>query len=318
MCACKRHINFLLLFMCLVCSTAPLASVDADDCFAVQHAKNFFNQHYSFFSEAEPQMIDQLHTAEFGAIISDHAECVGDNGICNLDFDPWLDAQDGYVDGEIKYIERALDENKAAVDLQYQFRVFPTLPAIQQTVTLLWNKGDAPGCWKLDDMLLPDGSSMKKMMLEDYLHFYFYKKTSLSWNLISSEFQSSKIAVKRDEQLIAEYELNCDVSESLRADSEQLDGETNKLGLVVTPSNPKGLLVTSYRAGAHSKRLTVYDLALKNIAPVWERIGSYYAQWSVNESYELVLSFDKPGNAQKGAAHYVREDVIWRAPEREY
>ena len=79
--------------MGLVYSTASLAGADADDCSAVQYAKNFYNQHYSFFAESEPQMIDQLYTAEFGAIISDHAEYVGDNGICELNFDPWLDAQ---------------------------------------------------------------------------------------------------------------------------------------------------------------------------------------------------------------------------------
>lgn len=289
---------------------SSVAYADCTDQSAVQYAQNFYRDHRFFFADPKPQKVDQLYTAEFGQVIINHAECVGDNGICNLDFDPWLNAQDGYVDGEINYSTRVLDEGSMSVDLQYQFRVHPSHPASQQTASLILNKVDAPLCWKLDDILIPDGTSIKKMMLEDYLHFYYYKKTKLGWNLISSEFGSSKIEVNRSGQLIAEYELNCDVSESIDPDPEQLDGEMNKVGLVVTPSQPKGLLVTSCRVGAHSKRLSVYDLESKDSEPVWEKTGSYFAAWSINEAYELVLSYDRPCIKTSCVVPFVSEYVL--------
>ncbi|WP_156815211.1 hypothetical protein [Amphritea japonica] len=256
-------------------------------------------------------MIDQLYTADFKQAIMNHAECLGDQGICNLHFDPWLDAQDGYADGEIEYSVRKISPDSISVDLNYQFRVHPTLPAKPQRVSLLLNRADTALCWKVDDMLLPDKRSMKAMMVNDYQHFYYYKKTKLSWSLLSSDIDSSKIAVSRDNRVIAEYDLNCDVGEALNQNSEQLDGEMNKVGLVVTYSKPQGFVITSCRFGAHSKRLTVYDLEIKSSTPVWERTGSYFGEWSINQNYDLVLSYDEPCNNLDCPAPFVQKDVIW-------
>jgi len=280
---------------------------------AVQYAKALYREHYYLFSESTPKMIDQLYSAEFKEAIKNHAECVGDNGSCNLHFDPWLDAQDGYVDGKVDFSVRKRNSDTVWVDLNYQFRVHSTLPARPQTVSLLLQRADTSLCWKMDDMLLPNGASMKAMMASDYEHFYYYKKTQLSWNLLSSDMESSKIAVIRDKQIIGEYKLNCDVSESLSPEQQQLDEEVNRVGLVVTPSKPQGFLITSCRFGAHSKQLSVYDLESKSPYAVWEKTGSYFGEWSVNQNYDLVLSYDEPCNKLNCSAPFVRKDVIWGA-----
>lgn len=280
---------------------------------AVQYAKTFYREQYYFYDDPEPKMTDLLYTSDFKQVITNHAECVGDNGICNLHFDPWLDAQDGYADGEIDYSVQKLDAETLSVDLNYQFRVHSTLPARPQTVSLLLKRAKSEQCWKLDDMLLPDRTSMKAMMKNDYEHFYYYKKTHLSWNLLASDFYSSNIEVVRANQVVATYVLNCDLSEALNHDPEQLDGEMNKVGLVVTPSKPKGFLITSCRVGAHSKQLAVYDLESDRQDPVWEKTGSYFGEWSVNHNYDLVLSYDERCDEKKCDAPFVQRDLIWGA-----
>lgn len=278
---------------------------------ALQFAQQFYLGHYYFFDDPEPKMVDQLYTADFGQVVLNHAECVGDKGICNLHFDPWLNAQDGYVDGEIEYSAHEIDGGSLSVDLSYQFRVHPTLPARPQTASLSLHQTDAPGCWKVDDMILPDRTSLKAMMLNDYQHFYFYKKTKLSWHLISSDIDSSKVAVHRDNQRIAKFELNCDVKEALNFSPDDVDGEVNRVGLIVTPSNPQGFVISSCRFGAHSKKLSVYDLKSAGQEPVWEKTGSYFAEWSLNDNYELVLSYDRPCDNPDCSVPFIREDVVW-------
>lgn len=278
---------------------------------ALQFAQHFYREHYAFYAEPKPQNIAQLYTTEFGKVIQNHAECLGDNGFCNLNFDPWLDAQDGYVDGEIDYSVKEIARDAVSVDLHYKFRIHSTLPASPRVVSLLLKKTDAPLCWKIDDMILPEQASLKSIMLADYEYFYYYKKTKLSWTLLSSDFESSKIEINRDQKPIAEYDLNCDVSESLAPNPEQLPAELNTVGLVVTPSNPQGFVISSCRFGAHSKQLSVYDLKSKHQDPVWEKTGSYFAEWSINENYELVLSYDKPCNLENCEAPFVRVDVVW-------
>jgi hypothetical protein len=278
---------------------------------ALKFAQQFYHENYTFYTDPKPQNIALLYTTEFGEIITKHAECVGDNGFCNLDFDPWLDAQDGYVDGEINYSVKEIARDAVSVDLDYQFRIHSTLPASPRVVSLLLHRVDAPLCWQIDDMILPEKASLKSIMLNDYEYFYYYKKTKLSWNLLSSDMRSSKIAIYRDKQPIAEYMLNCDVSESLVPNSTQLHGEMNTVGLVITPSSPHGFVITSCRFGAHSKQLAIYDLKSKRQDPVWKKTGSYFAEWSINENYELVLSYDKPCNEDKCDAPFVRVDIVW-------
>lgn len=280
---------------------------------ALTFAQQFYREHRTFYADPKPQNITQLYTSKFGEVIINHAECIGDSGLCNLDFDPWLDAQDGYVDGEIDYSVKEIAWDAVSVDLHYKFRIHPTLPTSPRVVSLLLKKSDAPLCWRIDDMILPEQGSLKSIMLDDYEYFYYYKKTKLNWNLLSSDFESSKIQIHRDQQPIAEYDLNCDVSESLAPNYDQLPGELNTVGLVVTPSNPQGVVISSCRFGAHSKQLAIYDLKSKRQDPVWEKIGSYFAEWSINANYELVLSYDKPCNVENCEAPFVRVDVIWQA-----
>ncbi|MFT5225821.1 MAG: hypothetical protein ACI9YO_003298 [Gammaproteobacteria bacterium] len=280
---------------------------------AVQYAKNFYREHYYFFAEREPQMVNQLYSDEFKAVITNHAECFGDDGLCNLHFDPWLDAQDGYADGEVDFSTQIINKDTILVDLTYQFRIHSTLPASSQTVSLLLQRADTPLCWKMDDMLLSDPvrTSMKAIMKGGYEHYFYYQKSLLSWKLLSTDWYSSKIAVIRDNQRIAEYDLYCDMTEALTPVPEQLDGEKNKVGLVVTHSNPQGLVVISCRSGVHSKQLSVYDLESKSQQPVWEETGSYYGEWSINQHYDLVLSYDEPCRKLNCLSRFVQKDVIW-------
>jgi hypothetical protein len=287
------------------------AAIHCTDQSAIHFAKQFYRENYYFFSGSDSTIADQVYTADFKRAITDHAECGGDKGICNLNFDPWLNAQDGSMDGGIEYSVHRIEGSRVSVDLNYQFRVHPTYPSMPQKVSLMLNKVDRPQCWALDDMLMPDRASMKALMKKEYEHFYYYKKTRLNWNLLSSDIDSSTIAVMRDKQLVAEYVLNCDMRESVNVDPEQLEGEMNKVGLVVTPSNPQGFLITSCRVGAHSKALTVYDLARKQLDPVWEMVGSYFGEWSINQNYDLVLSYDEPCDQKHCDAPFIEKDVIW-------
>lgn len=289
----------------------PSAANDCSIPSAVDFAKSFYLEHYYFFAEPDPKSLDQLYTEGFKKVVSNHAECVRDNGFCNIDYDPWTNAQDGDIEGDIDYsIERA-GSDSLFVNLSYMFRVHPSHPASRQSVSLALHKESYPLCWKIDDMLMPDKASMKTMMTQDYEHFYYSKKTKLSWGLLASDFDSSQIAVKRDDKVIREYEVNCDMSEALQVDPDQLEGERNKIGLVTTPYYPKGLFVSSCRVGAHSKELSLYDLSSESRQPVWTKIGSYFGEWSINQNFNLVLSYDEPCSSNDCEYDFVTKDVIW-------
>lgn len=297
------------VYACCDKEVIPASCVDQS---AVQYAQVFYRDHYFFYDDPAPEGVERLYTLEFGKSLTDHAECVGDEGFCNLEFDPWLNAQDGYMDGDIHYLVKESGENSAVVELRYPFRVHPSLAASEQKVSLLLKRKGASSCWKLDDMLLPDMSSMKALLLSDYQYFYYYKKSKLHWRLLSSGFRSSKVEVLRDGDLISEYELDCDVSEALNPAPEGLDGELNKIDLVVPPSHPQGLLITSCRVGAHSKQLSVYNLAEPDQNPIWQRTGSYFADWSLNANYELLLSYDLPCDGASCTSPFITETVLLR------
>jgi hypothetical protein len=166
------------------------------------------------------------------------------------------------------------------------------------------------GCGKSDDNINP-----QSLLLELNLSTQVGQEhvTPLSWTLLSSDWYSSKISITQNNRVIAAYELNCNVSEMLNPDPGQLDGEKNKVGLVVTPAKPQGLLITSCRSGAHSKQLSVYDLESKSPHPVWDKTGSYFGEWSVNQNLDLVLSYDEPCNKLNCSASFVQKDVIWKS-----
>ena len=49
----------------------------------------------------------------------------------------------------------------------------------------------------------------------------------------------------------------------------------------------------------------------ENNEPVWQKTGSYYAEWSLNQNYELVLSYDAPCIDKNCTARFYRHDVLW-------
>ena len=147
------------------------ANSNCNNDLAINFAQQFYSYHRYFFAEPKPDSITVLYTPEFAKVIKEHARCVKHNGICNIDFDPWTFSQDGSIDGKINYTTREEKGGFLTVDLSYLFRVHPDFEGIHQVASLKLVKSTLPQCWRLNDMIMPNGESIKRMMVQDYQYF---------------------------------------------------------------------------------------------------------------------------------------------------
>ena len=94
-----------------------------------------------------------------------------EEGLCALDADPWLNAQDGEELGPLAFTIVSRTEVAAAVRMSYRFGwkdVTNPRPVPAETKIELVRDA-ATGCWLLDDLIGREGRSLKKQ-LQDYPH----------------------------------------------------------------------------------------------------------------------------------------------------
>ena len=123
---------------------------------ALKAAENFFQGHKDF-AFANPATMRGLLTQRFDAALAYEHRCeAGD--VCAIDFDPWTGAQDGAVRQPIRFALVSGDDHHAVVRMRYTFALTRTRRQLQ-SATVKLERGALGRCWRVADVMSPDGGS---------------------------------------------------------------------------------------------------------------------------------------------------------------
>jgi len=144
-----------LILAVLALISVGLAAADCPK--AVDWARAFYSEHYSFYAEPS-DIILQFTTPEFGALLK--REWAYSNGeIGHLDYDPWLGGQDGKIGKPVRISVETESPDTAIVSMSYPFVLEPKRPPERHTVHLVLRKREHE-CWQLQDFITPRGDSL--------------------------------------------------------------------------------------------------------------------------------------------------------------
>ena len=101
-----------------------------------------------------------LVSAAFGRALRAERVCQQrEEGICKIDSDPWLDAQDGDIDSPVRYNWKETSATTGHVEMRYSVwkaAYVTRLPMVRQ----------GQGCWQVDDILTNSGRSVRKILAQ--------------------------------------------------------------------------------------------------------------------------------------------------------
>jgi hypothetical protein len=101
-----------------------------------------------------------LVSAAFAKALHGERACqVHEEGICTLDSDPWLDAQDGEIDSPVRYSWKQASATAGQVEMRY-----PVWGKAYVTRVPMVRKGE--GCWQVDDILTNSGRSVRRILAQ--------------------------------------------------------------------------------------------------------------------------------------------------------
>jgi len=110
------------------------------------------------------------------------------------------------------------------------------------------------------------------------------------WRLIKAEFGHSEIAITSNKQTIAEYNFDCNLSNTTPPDEEDIGPSIDK---VDSKKLPGPVLIVVCPVGAHSVELNIINPNKNNIEPVYSITGSYIAFWEL-KAEQLWITYDRP------------------------
>lgn len=142
----------------LLASVPALAANTCTDESARALAQRVYSQHYDFYAQAQPGMQSWVSPALLRAL-RNHYRC---EGVCHLDYDPWLGAQDGEIRPPVTFKVTRRDKSGVEVEMRYQYYIADPEPIQPQHLLLRLQSAAAPQCWRLDDLITPLGDSLKK------------------------------------------------------------------------------------------------------------------------------------------------------------
>lgn len=129
---------------------------------AIAFAKRFFADHRTFYFKDSPAVRESVTSALYQAL-QNHYRCQVQEGLCHIDYEPWLGAQDGEVSGPISFSFASKGNGKASVSLRYLFELSRDRPKTKQTVVLHLASAEPPQCWRVSDLITPLGQSLAKL-----------------------------------------------------------------------------------------------------------------------------------------------------------
>lgn len=93
------------------------------------------------------------------ALRGERACQVREEGICTIDSDPWVDAQDGDIDGPVRYSWKEASATAGQVEMRYPVwgKAYVTrLPMVREH----------EGCWQVDDIVTNSGRSVRSILAQ--------------------------------------------------------------------------------------------------------------------------------------------------------
>ncbi|MBK0014582.1 hypothetical protein [Stenotrophomonas sp. S41] len=93
------------------------------------------------------------------ALRAERACQVREEGICTIDSDPWLDAQDGDIDSPVRYSWKPASATAGDVTLSYSVWK-------EARVTRLPMVRKGTGCWQVDDVITHSGQSVRRILAQ--------------------------------------------------------------------------------------------------------------------------------------------------------
>src|SRR5215467_11744077 len=142
-----------LILAVLALISVGLAAADCPK--AVDWARAFYSEHYSFYAEPS-DIILQFTTPEFGALLK--REWTYSNGeIGHLDYDLWLGGQDGEIGKPVRFSVETESPDTAIVTMSYPF--VHNSRSKPHTVHLILRKREHES-WQLQDFITPRGDSL--------------------------------------------------------------------------------------------------------------------------------------------------------------
>ena len=105
---------------------------------------------------------------ELFALLKKEHECVvREQGVCALDADLWTETQDGRIVGPIAFQESERGDASAVVKMKYKFSLEDNgSDAKNWTTTVRLTRKTQKSCWTVDDIIGPDGTSLKTSLLQ--------------------------------------------------------------------------------------------------------------------------------------------------------
>ncbi|MCF3495156.1 hypothetical protein C7E15_13440 [Stenotrophomonas maltophilia] len=101
-----------------------------------------------------------LVSPAFGKALRGERACQQrEEGICTIDSDPWLDAQDGDIETPVRYSWKEASASAGQVEMRYSVwkKAYLTrLPMVRH----------GQGCWQVDDILTNSGRSVRKILAQ--------------------------------------------------------------------------------------------------------------------------------------------------------
>lgn len=144
--------TLVLIAVCALAAPAHSACLGETPLAAAQA---WFRQHYTFWNEPPAALRDAFAPPLLRLLEREQACTV--EGVCAIDADPWLDAQDGEArDPEF------FSEGRDSVRLRYRFVLDERAPA--QTRELRLRFSGAGRCWRAADLIGPDGRSLSQAL----------------------------------------------------------------------------------------------------------------------------------------------------------
>lgn len=124
-------------------------------------AQKFFSDHRQFYFKETPSLRSYVTPSLYRAL-QNHYQCAVAEGLCHLDYDPWLGVQDGEITGDAKFSASPIGPGRSRVTMAYRFEIEPGRPTKPHKVVLHLKAAPSPLCWRISDLITPVGDSMAK------------------------------------------------------------------------------------------------------------------------------------------------------------
>lgn len=145
----------------LLCASMLPASAACLDATPLQAAHAWFERHYTFWNDSPAVLRERFAPPLLPLLLREQA--CGEQGVCAIGADPWLDAQDGEA-RDPKFQVEATGEGESTVRLRYRFVLDEGVPSPMQDVRMRFSGRD--GCWRASDLIGPDGRSLVQSLRE--------------------------------------------------------------------------------------------------------------------------------------------------------